>query len=601
MSSLPLAPRNLRRALILSVAALGVGLVCVLSLMYSEMSGYRAWAELGRFAKGTRTAAKETSAGHDTFAVLLLAAGALCVASVVVVARLTSHSIAQPLAHLVDIAGDVTKGRARRRASPALAGGLRELAEAFNRMLDAQQQAEERSRAAHDSLELKVSARTAELFRTNKALKDEIEQRERVEKDFYQAQKMDALGKLAGSIAHDFNNLLTVIIGGAESVQRQLGANHPTAPLLHTVQQAAERAAGLTRPLLTFSRNQVLTVEQVHLNDAVEESARMMHRLLGVNVQLRLDLAKELPGLRTNPNQLQQVLVNLGVNARDAMEGIGTLYITTRLAARPANAPESPHEPDRPWVELIVRDTGCGMDAATKARIFEPFFTTKPVGKGTGLGLATVFGIVKQGGGLLEVESSPGNGTAFHIFWPGMTAAECAATPATPVILAAPPSQLLQGSKTVLLVDDESDIRELAALTLEEHGYRVLTAADAEEALLLGEKHGREIDALVTDVMMPGISGVQLAELLTKRLPGLRVLFVSGHSNESISGETLLATSSSYLQKPYRGHALIAKVGEVLATSSAERRAERTMETSLFRRASIDHLAGPFDDLEIVG
>jgi CheY-like chemotaxis protein len=318
-------------------------------------------------------------------------------------------------------------------------------------------------------------------------------------------------------------------------------------------------------------------------------------------VDLRLDLAKELPGLRTNPNQLQQVLVNLGVNARDAMEGIGTLYITTRLASRPAAAPDSENEPDRPWVELVVRDTGCGMDAATKARIFEPFFTTKPVGKGTGLGLATVFGIVKQGGGLLEVESSPGNGTTFHIYWPGMTAEECAATPAAPVILAAPPSQLSQGSKTILLVDDESDIRELAGLTLEEHGYRVLTACDAQEALLLGEKHGREIDALVTDVMMPGISGVQLAELLTKRLPDLRVLFVSGHSNEAISGETLLATRSSYLQKPYRGNALIAKVGEVLASSSESRRAERTMETSLFGRASIEHMASPFDDLEIVG
>jgi CheY-like chemotaxis protein len=333
----------------------------------------------------------------------------------------------------------------------------------------------------------------------------------------------------------------------------------------------------------------------------VEEAARMMHRLLGVNVELKLDLAKELPGLRTNPNQLQQVLVNLGVNARDAMEGIGTLYITTRLAPRPAAAEQDAQEPNRPWVELVVRDTGCGMDAATKARIFEPFFTTKPVGKGTGLGLATVFGIVKQGGGVLEVESSPGNGTAFRIFWPGMTAQECAATPATPVIVSAPPSQLAQGSKTILLVDDETDIRELAALTLEEHGYRVLTAADAEEALLLGEKHGRDIDALVTDVMMPGISGVQLAELLTKRLPELRVLFVSGHSNEAISGETLLATSSSYLQKPYRGQALLTKIGEVLTTSPTALRAERTMESSLFGRASMEHVAGPFDDVAVVG
>jgi signal transduction histidine kinase/ActR/RegA family two-component response regulator len=548
MSSIPLAPRNLRRALILCVVTLGVGLASVLRLTYAEINGYRARVGAGEFAKpGVNQPGTDE---HDSFTTLLIAAGALCIASVVAVARLTSHSIAQPLAHLVDIAGDVTHGRARRRTSPEQAGGLRELAEAFNRMLDAQQQAEERFRAAHDSLELKVSARTAELFRANKALKDEIEQRERVEKEFYQAQKMDALGKLAGGIAHDFNNLLTVIIGGAESVQRQLGPNHATTSLLQTVQQAAERAAGLTRPLLTFSRNQVLTVEQVHLNEAVEESARMLHRLLGVNVDLRLDLARDLPSLRTNPNQLQQVLVNLGVNARDAMEGIGNLYITTRLAQRPAAAPPAPNEPERPWVELVVRDTGCGMDAATKARIFEPFFTTKPLGQGTGLGLSVSLGLIQQHGGTIIAENCDprdGTGARFTVRLPS----SAHPTPTSPEQLE--PALAPRGLKRVLVIDDEVTIRRALARFFGRRGWSVTEAEDGLHAADRLISAGESFDLVVSDIKMPRLSGIELHAALRDARPEVldRLLFCTGDAESPAVATFVTQTACPVLLKPF--------------------------------------------------
>ena len=375
---------------------------------------------------------------------------------------------------------------------------------------------------------------------------------------------MDALGKLAGSIAHDFNNLLTVIIGGSECVRKQLGPDHPGVAMLQTVEKAGERAAGLTRPLLTFSRTQVLTLETLNLNDAAQEAERMLHRLVGINIELRLDLAVDLRPLRANANQIQQVLINLGVNARDAMEGNGHLTITTRNACVDRDeAVCRGAEPADHWVELTVRDTGCGMDAETKARIFEPFFTTKAPGKGTGLGLSTVFGIVRQSGGFLEVESSPGEGTAFRVLFPVHGAAEQVVVPAASL---AAPRESGPTNQTILLVDDEDDIRELATMTLEDCGYRILSAPNAEEAIVLGEKYAGEISALVTDVIMPGMTGVQLAGVLSKLIPSLRVLFVSGHSNETITEETLTEMHASYLQKPYFGDALALKVNEVLAT-----------------------------------
>ena len=306
----------------------------------SRSRAAEARSDLTATLEGSTSSAKPVPSGNR-INLLLAVAGAVAAGAAMAMAFLATRGLTKPVAYLVELAGDAAHGRARRRASPAEAGDLRELAVAFNRMTDAQQQAEERLRTANESLELKVSARTAELWRSNLELREEVEQRGRAERDFQQAQKMDALGKLAGSIAHDFNNLLTVIIGGAECAQKQLGPGHPTGGVLQTVQLAGERAAGLTRPLLTFSRNQVLAVEKVDLNEAAEEAARMMRRLLGVNVELRLDLEAGLPPLKTNGNQVQQVLINLGVNARDAMNGMGVLTIQTRTATRHEKRPRS--------------------------------------------------------------------------------------------------------------------------------------------------------------------------------------------------------------------------------------------------------------------
>ena len=287
----------------------------------------------------------------------------------------------------------------------------------------------------------------------------------------------------------------------------------------------------------------------------------LVRRLIGVNVAVELKLSPELPQIVGNANQFQQVLVNLAVNARDAMNGAGTLTMAT---ARASVDPETQlrHEATASdWVELSVGDSGCGMDAETKTRIFEPFFTTKPAGRGTGLGLATVFGIVKQAGGFIEVDSEPGAGTTFRIFLPVSDEPVVEAAPAAP---AAPGTS--RGGETLLLVEDEDEIRELATIMLEGKGYHVIPAADAEEAILKAEQYGEGIQALITDVVMPRINGVQLAEILAKRMPHLRILFVSGHCRESVSPETLSGYHADYLQKPYRSESLIAAVQQVLAS-----------------------------------
>jgi signal transduction histidine kinase/CheY-like chemotaxis protein len=487
-----------------------------------------------------------------------LAVGGMIAAAIACVRA--GRSMTVPVAHLVEVALAVKNGRPRHRASGQIAGEFRPLAEALNQMIEARQQAEEKLKLAQESLELKVHARTVELWRANKLLREEIEQRTKAERELQQAQKMDALGKFAGSIAHDFNNLLTVILGGTECAMQRLPVDHEVMDFLQAVWKAGESAAGLTGPLLTFSRNEVRTVESLNLNNSVKDTALIVRRLIGVNVEVRLDLAKDLPPIIGNGNHMQQVLVNLAVNARDAMNGMGILTMSTRVAELDPEmrARHAATAPD--WVELRVKDSGCGMSPETKARIFEPFFTTKPVGRGTGLGLATVFGIVKQANGFLEVDSALGEGTAFRLFFPAADKDTVAApVEAVRAVMAT------TGGETILLVEDEEEIRELATLMLEGKGYRVLSAPDAENAILVAEQNAGIINALVTDVVMPRINGVQLAEILVTMVPNLRILFVSGHCRESISPETLAANRADYLQKPYRSDALIAKVQEILA------------------------------------
>jgi CheY-like chemotaxis protein len=292
----------------------------------------------------------------------------------------------------------------------------------------------------------------------------------------------------------------------------------------------------------------------------VEDTATLVRRLIGVNIEVKLNLTADLPQILGNANQFQQVLVNLAVNARDAMNGSGLLTMATSRASVDPETQIRHEATAKDWLELRVSDSGSGMDAETKARIFEPFFTTKPAGRGTGLGLATVFGIVKQAGGFLEVESEVGVGTSFCIFIP---VPEGPIAAAVEVAIAAPTLSL--GGETVLLVEDEDEIRELATIMLEGKGYKVIGAPDAEEAIILAEKHGDNIKALITDVVMPRINGVQLAEILVKKMPNLRILFVSGHCRESVSPEALSANHAEYLQKPYRSDSLIAAVQQVLA------------------------------------
>jgi two-component system cell cycle sensor histidine kinase/response regulator CckA len=366
-------------------------------------------------------------------------------------------------------------------------------------------------------------------------LAQDVTERRRLEEQLRQAQKMEAVGQLAGGVAHDFNNLLTVINGFAEMLEGDPAVPGPAREMVRQVHRAGDRAAALTRLLLTFSRKQVLEPRVLDLNELVRETARMLRRLLPADIDLAADLAAGLGRIKADPGQVEQVLMNLVVNARDAMPAGGKLTVGTRdveLGEEYARG----HLGVRPgaYVRLSVTDTGVGMDAATRARIFEPFFTTKPVGQGTGLGLSTVFGIVLQSGGHVEVYSEPGRGTTFKVYLPrlaGEVAAEVAAT-----VLAVP-----RGSEAVLVAEDDEGIRGLARAALEACGYAVLEAADGAAALALGESHVGRIDMLVCDVVMPKGGGRELAERLREVRPGLRVLYVSGYADEAVTRHGVVA------------------------------------------------------------
>jgi two-component system cell cycle sensor histidine kinase/response regulator CckA len=387
----------------------------------------------------------------------------------------------------------------------------------------------------------------------------DITERKRLESELRQAQKLEAIGQLAGGIAHDFNNLLTVITGRSHLALGQLPADHAVRRHIDLIQTTAERAAALTRQLLAFSRKQILEPKVLDVNAIVAGLAPMLSRLIGENLELVAVPAPDLGRVKADPSQLEQVIVNLAVNARDAMPQGGTLSIETgNVELDEGYASRHPGASAGRFVRLAIRDTGHGMDATVKARIFEPFFTTKEPGKGTGLGLATVFGIVKQSGGSIGVESEPGQGTTFTVYLPRVDAEVDRMATAT----AAP--TLARGSETILLVEDEDEVRALARETLEGHGYTVIQAAAPAEALRLAGLHAGPMHLLVTDVVMPQLSGRGLADQLTPDRSDLRVLYMSGYTDDAMVRHGVLEEGTAFLPKPFTPHALLSKVREVL-------------------------------------
>jgi PAS domain S-box-containing protein len=386
----------------------------------------------------------------------------------------------------------------------------------------------------------------------------DITERNQLEQQLRQAQKMEAVGRLAGGIAHDFNNLLTAIFGYADLLAEDLPPDSPALADVSEIRTAATRASALTRQLLAFSRQQVLQPVVLNVIDVVGDLENMLQRVLGEDVELEARCAADLGNIRADQGQLEQVILNLAVNARDAMPTGGKLTIETANVDLDEHYAQT-HRPVVPgrYVMIAVSDTGVGMDAATQARIFEPFFTTKEPGKGTGLGLATAYGIVKQSGGYIWVYSEPGRGATFKIYLPRVDAP-------TDRVAAPPELGTVAGTETVLLAEDDALLLPLARDVLKRLGYTVLEARTPADAVAVAKSHMGVIHLLISDVIMPGESGLQLARRLLETRPGLRVLFISGYSDEAIVRHGVLDPGTAFLQKPFTPAALGRKVRELL-------------------------------------
>lgn len=383
---------------------------------------------------------------------------------------------------------------------------------------------------------------------------------ERVEENLRHSQKLEAVGRLAGGVAHDFNNLLTAIIGYSEMLVARLAGQPEERRQAELVAQAGHQAAGLTRQLLAFSRKQLLQPRVIDLNQLVADGRSLLQRVIGEHIEIEVRAGADDARVLADPGQLEQVILNLGVNARDAMPGGGSLTISTEnlaLAAREA-AERDVELPPGDYVVLSVADSGSGMDAGTRSRIFEPFFTTKGPGRGTGLGLATVYGIVKQSHGDIAVHSAPGEGTRFCVYLPRADA------PIAPEETAPVPAPSARRAETILVCEDEEVVRELICTVLGEAGYTVLCAELPATALRMSAAHEGHIDLLLSDVVMPGMHGPELARELTERRPGLRVLYVSGYSENDISEQGVVHADLELMQKPFTQDALLRRVRSVI-------------------------------------
>ncbi|HXB71186.1 MAG TPA: PAS domain S-box protein [Candidatus Acidoferrales bacterium] len=390
------------------------------------------------------------------------------------------------------------------------------------------------------------------------AFVSDIGQRKRLEEQLMQAQKMEAIGLLAGGVAHDFNNMLTVISGYNRMILDELSALDPLRGYSEEIQQASDRAAAITSQLLTFSRRQVTKPRFLNVNELIGQTEKMLRRLIGDEIELVLNLDPEIGNIKADPHHIEQAIVNLALNSRDAMPSGGRIHIETRNTNLDDNYVRT-HLGVEPgaFIMIAVSDTGHGMDAATRRRIFEPFFTTKERGKGTGLGLATVYGMVKQAGGDVWVYSEPAIGSTFKLYFPRVGEAVSEA----PIVEAAAP----RGHETVLVVEDEKAVRDLTVKLLTQLGYQVLKAAGGKEALEISRAHVGEIALLVTDLVMPGMNGRQVADALRAEKPGISVLYVSGYTENTVLDRGVLDPGVDFLPKPFSRDVLGLRVREILS------------------------------------
>jgi two-component system, cell cycle sensor histidine kinase and response regulator CckA len=394
----------------------------------------------------------------------------------------------------------------------------------------------------------------------------DVTERQHLQTRLLQAQKMEAVGRLSGGVAHDFNNLLGVIIGYAEILSEPLAERPALRGYVEQILKAGRQAATLTRQLLAFSRQQVLEPKVLNVSTIVLDTEKMLQRLIGEDIVIQTHLEERVGRVCADEAQLQQAIINLAVNARDALPNGGCISIETEnhqmteLSVQQYSYPVRPG----PYVRLSVKDNGVGMDAETQAKIFEPFFTTKEKGKGTGLGLAMVYGFVKQSGGYIEVASEGGVGTTFHIYLPLVQ--ETVAVEAKPQ---AAPANSFEGSESILLVEDETSLRELARHFLQALGYKVLAAGNAASAMRISDSYNEPIDLLITDVVMPGLNGRLLADRLRKRRPAMGVLFMSGYTGQTVGAHGVLAEGSFFIAKPFMKDNLARKVREVIGATRA--------------------------------